>query len=603
MTEVFLAALATAAAKKGVSAVAQVIGEAAHESVAIDTSQTRAALLDHLQLVSNWAEEHTLADPTATRALRDIYVELQIAEGEARSGRKPGGRTRSVTTLIESQESFVILGPPGAGKTTTLQHVARALLEERDQGRPIFPLLVRFRSLRQSQSLFQTLLLATGVTVRMDETKADKERREKVASWERRALSGFLESIGAVLLLDGLDEAPHLAATSIVAELGDLLLHGDSLRAIVTCRLGAYTTTIPRTRTVTLLPLRADQVDSIAHRWFNPETAHDFLARLRASPVAGTEVVPLVLSQLCAVFERRGDIPERPTELYEVLVRLLIEDFDIRRGIIRRSHYARLTPTGKERFLRAIAHELTRRGYRGTFAPLALEQAYIGVCDSFDLPRDEARRVAREIESHTGLLVKTADGAYSFPHKTYQEYLTACHLLSVPHPFATAVPRMPDELAIMIALSPEPTEFVGSLLEYCLGRADDAARACLPQFLERIAIERPDFRPSARLGWTILGICHLILSPSRFGSPGIVAVDQASAIVAELCRDSRVARSLAVALDQSSHRRSPGGQVGLSLRPGIATSGEELVTAIFEKEEVQIALPEHFLAELERSRG
>jgi predicted NACHT family NTPase len=335
----FIAALATAAATKGVAAIGRLVSSATEQHVKIDTRDSRMALLDHLGFIEQWAEEHSLADRSLSVPLRDIYVELSLSEGEVRTPKPDERSTILVHELAELSGNYVILGKPGAGKTTSLQHIARATLAAREAGNAIVPLVVRFRLLRAEDSLISTLLGVLGISV----TAREEESPALVSTWERRALTQYLDSVNALLLLDGLDEAPNASRADLVREISELILHSRNLRLVMTCRTGAYLTPLPKSRSVTVAPLRADQVESIATRWLGEDRARRFLASLRENPVFGTEVLPLILAQLCVVYRKLDDIPTRPSELYQTLVRLLIEDWDLRRGTVRRSRYASWT--------------------------------------------------------------------------------------------------------------------------------------------------------------------------------------------------------------------------------------------------------------------
>ena len=163
---------------------------------------------------------------------------------------------------------------------------------------------------------------------------------------------------------------------------------------------------------------------------------------------------------------------------------------------------------------------------------------------------------------------------------------------------------MPDELAIMIALSPEPTGFLQELLAYCVRRASEVGGGVfLPQLLERIAIERPDFRASGQLGWALLGICHLILLDSGTKMQSSVRMEQLVAIMRHLGSDSRIAFGIASALGQSFRKHPSPGVAILSLRPGVRTTGEEGVLQIFQGGAAELGLPEIFISEMERAFG
>jgi hypothetical protein len=165
-------------------------------------------------------------------------------------------------------------------------------------------------------------------------------------------------------------------------------------------------------------------------------------------------------------------------------------------------------PPRKADFLAAFAYQLTlKKGSKLEFTQRDLEEIYIVICGRFSLPPSEALSVAREIESHSGLIVKSSYDAYEFAHKSIQEYLVAEHISRLRDlPSTVSLLRScPNELAIAVALSSDSTSWFCGLFRDKAGRVKPKPEWLLP-FVARLVLECPGFEVSAELGSTVLWV-------------------------------------------------------------------------------------------------
>lgn len=489
-------------------AVERVLGRVAVDSgrPKPDSTEARTALLHHLKKVDTWSREIAFRDLLKAKDLQASFVELNLRLGIEQANDRIDATSVGVTDLFRASDHTVILGRPGAGKTTTLQRFAQMALADWNAGAARVPVVVLLREIRPHTSLVSLLLGTLGIHVR--NVLPSGELRDP-APWLARILAEYLDQISALLLLDGLDEVHPDAREALDLQIEDLMLHASTARVVVTCRKAAYDKALRNCAVYTVRPLTKDQVQVFAERWLGAERSAGFLDSLHQSPYAGTEVLPLTLAHLCAIFERRGEIPRKPTEVYEKIVFLLLEEWDAQRQIRRPSSYAEFAISQKARFLRAIAFELTMLGARVAFHHHDLQRAYLKVCNEFGLPEHDAERVAREIESHSGLVLQAGRDQYEFAHKVIQEYLTGSYLVGTLWAIAVAIPALPDELAIATALSSRPDEYLEEILRRVIGTGEGGGYF-LFRFVNRLQVERPDMRPSARLGWVLLAMFELM---------------------------------------------------------------------------------------------
>jgi hypothetical protein len=472
----------------------------------IKSSDHSEALARHLTSIVNWASQISFRDLRGSRILEESFVDLDLELGclPTRRRSRPEGK-RKVSDLLREHRNFMILGDPGAGKTTSLKRIAMGLIENpADRHSGDYPILVRLRDISSSSSLSGSILDILGITLKYDDG-LDTEGRENL---RLRVASQYLDNMRARLLLDGLDELHPGAKERVVRELRQLLLNSLNFSIIATCRAGDFTFTFDNADTLVLEPLSDDQIITFARKWLTGSAADEFLKQVRDTPYGGSEVLPLTLAHLCAIYERTGSVPEKPRTVYRKIVRLLLEEWDEQRSIQRPSAYASFETDRKEEFLRAIAFNLTLEARRGVFEHRHLEEAYVKVCESFGLPRNHVRQVVREIESHTGLIVEVAFEVYEFAHKAIQEYLAAEFILRLPaHPRELSF-AMPNEMALAIAMSSDSTRYFFVVTESAISiRPPDLSSFTAP-FLRRLLLEKADFTPDPDLGYATIALYY-----------------------------------------------------------------------------------------------
>jgi len=174
---------------------------------------------------------------------------------------------------------------------------------------------------------------------------------------------------------------------------------------------------------------------------------------------------PLLLSHLCAIYERIGSIPEIPKIVYRNSVMLLIEERDQQRMIRRYSRYAAFEPDRKFEFLCCLAYFLTTEVNATVFTRGELSVGYYNICGSFGLDKSSCNSVIVEIESHTGLFVQSGFDKFEFAHKSIQEFLTAEYIVKLPSfPDKARFNQLGAEMAIAVALSSNATLYLDEMV-------------------------------------------------------------------------------------------------------------------------------------------
>jgi len=401
--------------------------------------------------------------------LLEMYIPLQarleVPKGETWSaelrlaGRKLQGEyeedaTRGLSEpqpvlhLLRENDGLIILGDPGAGKTTFLKYLALKLArgEEEELGLgPLVPVLVPL-------SAYATALAEDNV--RLDEFIASYFC-ERVADLPiDEMLEAALEQGRALVLLDGLDEVRELGMRNTVAE-RVVDFYSFHRRAgnkfALTSRIVGYREVRPTAEGLvdcTLVDFGEEEIEDFVGRWTRAieraargetEFAEDEAQRERGElldavarnpGVRGLAANPLLLTIL-ALMKRQGvKLPERRVQLYDKYVETLLSSWNLARGL-------------EHRLTRDLDVVQTVR----ILAPLALwmheKSPGVGLVKREDAKRKLAEIYAQQgdkepeqavgqfledVHDYAGILLERGAGQYGFIHLTFEEYLAAVGL-------------------------------------------------------------------------------------------------------------------------------------------------------------------------------
>jgi hypothetical protein len=188
--------------------------------------------------------------------------------------------------------------------------------------------------------------------------------------------------------------------------------------------------------------------------------------------------------------------------MYEKIIRMMLEDWDVERGVRRGSQYADFTADRKLAFLASMAYTLSPSMQEKVFREASFIRAYEAIHERFGLPRGDAKRVVAEVQSHSGIIVASGQGTYEFAHLSIQEYLVASYIVRAPDS-DYPIRAIPAPLAVAVALSSDPARWFSHLVlseRNSLHLNDES----VTRFLSRLFQERPAFGRSDSLGCAFL---------------------------------------------------------------------------------------------------
>jgi formylglycine-generating enzyme required for sulfatase activity len=420
------------------------------------------------------------SDPASGRhrlGLAQVYVNLdtktQVPLTEKEKGERKGRalpedrETRPLGALEAAinNHRLVLLGDPGSGKSTFVNHVTLCLavhnLEpeagwlDRLPGWPtqedaVIPIVVILRDfarwLPERVTHAEPRHLWDFILSRLEAQNL---------AFAVKPLCQSLEAGQAVLLLDGLDEIPTQARRSFVRD-AVMAFAGryPHIRLVITCRTLSYQDPAWQFAGVSafeLAPFDEKKIDHFIGAW------HDELARLgvmtteEARGLAGQlrQAVrrpdlwrlapnPLLLTVMALVHTHKGRLPDARALLYEDTVDILLwrwEEIKAGSGTTV-PHLRRLlleagrTDVDLKRVLWELAFQAHRQAESqealADIGELRLQKALAELHPQGSL--DWAHQVIQAMKLRAGLLLERAPEVFAFPHRTFQEYLAGAHL-------------------------------------------------------------------------------------------------------------------------------------------------------------------------------
>lgn len=526
-----------------------------------DAQAVETALDFHMRNIKNWCSNISFADLRAPKSIAKVFVPLDVFLQPLRrrvSADEPVQAISLEDALANTVENdmlspsaqstprhLLILGQPGAGKSTSMKHVCHRLLYEEDflKDRIELPLLLRLRDLNSTSrsshgpdefldedAMIAELQSLMGLRIEYPPDLNGDENRSARRSLRDRIVTDFLDSIKALIILDGFDEiVASSRKEAVVSRLRMLTRQLEKSSIILTSRSGEFNYHIENMAQFEIKPLSSAQVLSFTSRWLGETNGQDLVNQIESSPYNDTAIRPLTIAHLCAIYERVGRIPDKPKTVYKKIISLLLEEWDEQRSIRRNSAYSNFEVDRKSEFLANLAYVLTLSATGVRYSKRDLISAYEKIHGNFDLPLKEAAKVANELESHTGLFVQSGYDFFEFSHKSLQEYLAADFIVKLPsipeEPRQLA--RLANELAIATAISSQPSLYFSHLIFERLATMRPSF-GFIRTFVSRLLLESPDFERNSAAGASLLALYsqYLQLAQDATNQLSLFVLDQ-----------------------------------------------------------------------------
>ena len=420
-------------------------------------------------------------DKRRPRVERLIPIEFAGRGGEAE-------QVLPALVAVACSPFTVLLGDPGSGKSTFVNHLAFCLAQHqlapddgwlgRVKGWPteageLLPLVITLRDFAvwgKEQKMTDGSAGAIGAFV--DGWLADRDLPDFA-----QPLRDLLTDGKAIIFFDGLDEVLSEERRVFVRDaVADYACTYGQARIVITCRTLSYqepAQQLPEETFATfeLAPFSEPKIEQFIEAWYAelahlgavraedaPRLTQDLKDAVRRSDIRRMAPNPLLLTVMALLHAHRGHLPGARALVYEECTALLLWRWDEGKaelpGLRRLLGEAELQDVDLERVLWALAFDAQAEGGwdddgegDGATADIA-EADLLRALRELHPKRswDWAAAVVDHIQGRAGLLIEREPEVYTFPHRTFQEYLAACHL-SVQEDFVQHAAGLVEEAA------------------------------------------------------------------------------------------------------------------------------------------------------------
>ena len=414
----------------------------------------------------------TLRVPSKITSLGDFFKRARFLVGSGKSvyatepdkpPQKDKSRPVSLLEALAHHREMVLLGKPGSGKSTFASYLALNLaraasgdedglkaLGERWTHGVLLPVRVTLREF--AQFLVESKSEGAGGDIW---GFVRSSIHGKLGQHEADVIEQLAKRSGAVFIFDGLDEAssPEIR-NRVVAAVEDFKrsAHPKS-RFLITARPYAWGTPDPSRGVYEVADLNTVQIKSFIGRWYDAlvnwswlrrddadERRDHLLPACERSDLLPLAENPLLLTLMATLTANGIRLPDARAELYATMVELLMNRWNQRFGkepsLVQQLAMPGLTIASFRSVLEEIAFDAhaAHEGKAGTadIEAWQLLRAFRNLLGSFD----KAQLVVNYVDERAGLLIalgeRKHDGAgkskYTFPHRTFQEFLAGCFL-------------------------------------------------------------------------------------------------------------------------------------------------------------------------------
>jgi len=427
---------------------------------------------------------------------------MDVAARAAR--RSPSGerdRRLSPLEVLETEPRLALLGGPGSGKSTFVRFLALSMagellnlpgpnletltaplpIDSEDDDKPqpqrwtrgpLLPVIVVLRDLASQLPPPGTPANAQTLWNFIQGQLQQAALGEFVPILKQRLLKS-----GGLVLFDGLDEVPDADQRRVQVKqaVQDFAASFDLCRYLVTSRTYAYQRQdwkLDGFAQTELLDFTNGQIHGFVEAWYrhmvelyrlsdaDAADRAEVLIRTvdrntRLHELAGRPLLLTLIAQLQT--EGGGALPEKREELYDKAVELLLTKWESMKVQVRPDGTKEVEP-GLAEWLNADRDDIRRQLNQLAFEAHRDQPALTGTADirQADLiaallnasrHREDLNvgLLERYLRDRAGLLAAHGEGMYQFPHRSFQEYLAACHLTDE---------LFPDQLAELARTDP-----------------------------------------------------------------------------------------------------------------------------------------------------
>ena len=372
---------------------------------------------------------------TAVQFLNDVAIgdflsiqdlEKVYRQGNARKFNSQDSQKQLGIEVANKKQYLMVLGGPGAGKSTFLRKMGLEALKVKKGGfkHSCIPVFIELKGFTSSEINIEKFII--------------EEFRICNFPDPEKFTAKALEQGKLLILLDGLDEVPSQNLNETINQIQNFVDKYDQNRFIASCRTAAYRGNFRRFSDVAMADFDDEQIQQFINNWFQKEEdkqaktgdkCWELLQKPENQAAKELAHTPLLLTFLCLVYDRSQNFPNNRSVLYKNALRILLEEWAAEKRILRDEIYQGLHTELEEVLLSKIAYTGFASNRLFFSQSEIVDQIKTFLAGNLNAPQHlNGEAVLNAIAIQQGILVERARDVFSFSHLTLQEYLTAQHI-------------------------------------------------------------------------------------------------------------------------------------------------------------------------------
>ena len=372
---------------------------------------------------------------TAVQFLNDVAIgdflsiqdlEKVYRQGNARKFNSQDSQKQLGIEVANKKQYLMVLGGPGAGKSTFLRKMGLEALKVKKGGfkHSCIPVFIELKRFTSSEINIEKFII--------------EEFRICNFPDPEKFTAKALEQGKLLILLDGLDEVPSQNLNETINQIQNFVDKYDQNRFIASCRTAAYRGNFRRFSDVAMADFDDEQIQQFINNWFQKEEdkqaktgdkCWELLQKPENQAAKELAHTPLLLTFLCLVYDRSQNFPNNRSVLYKNALRILLEEWAAEKRILQEEIYQGLHTELEELLLSEIAYTGFASNRLFFSQSEIVDQIKTFLAGNLNAPQHlNGEAVLNAIAIQQGILVERARDVYSFSHLTLQEYLTAQYI-------------------------------------------------------------------------------------------------------------------------------------------------------------------------------